>query len=201
MKIDIERLESDRAYWDEKDPTNGEATHFEPSYRNFDEAWVKNTTFGRHYWQDGWINADMSGDDMGDICDMIKKPVVDNLSERPKTHYNKYWDGVGTPRVGEKLNFNSSHGLVEAYVIGVHESWLWLHVPFVGRLIVQNKPWIVEPVESSEHEALVRMVCDAFDRCYSYSEGAPHGVIQEGDDRLYAEAAIRVLINEGWAKT
>ena len=87
--MDIERLKVDADYWLDKDPSNGESTHYEAIYDGHECAWVRVDRKGqRHYWlQGGWVNAEIYADEIGPVGSMIPRPTKTERSEDVSTEW------------------------------------------------------------------------------------------------------------------
>lgn len=55
------------------------------------------------------------------------------------------WNGEGYAEIGEIVSYNCKTEFREAKVIGRHECWLWLDVPGVGLVTVQQITGLVDP--------------------------------------------------------
>jgi hypothetical protein len=145
--VDLERLSSDLGYWLEKDPSNGEATHYEQCYEGHQFAWVRHSSKGTFYWHDyAWVDVEKTNGEMGDVTFMLKKP-------------SNTW-----PQIGEEVAYNKGDCFVTSKVIGKHELWLWLDVPQVGLVTVQNVPGLVGRKEPSDVEKLTSFMLDSVNK-------------------------------------
>jgi len=127
--IDTERLKGDRAYWDAKAPES--ATHFDVSAKLFIKRNGKRDWL--HYLNGQWLS-------FAPIKRSIPRPELRRAE----------WGGEGYAEVGQKVSYNNGQYFETSTVIGRHECWLWLDVPSVGLVTVQQVAGLIQPIRTKD---------------------------------------------------